>query len=57
MEQSRREELEARLREALREHQHEGLHMIGGADQLIARLLLAVEEWEQGTPLSRQKSA
>ena len=57
MEQSRREELETRLKQALREHQHEGLHMVGGADQLIARLLLAVEEWESGTPLRRQKSA
>lgn len=57
MEYSRRDALEARLREALKEHQHEGLHVIGGTDQLIARLLRAVEEWERGTPVGRQKSA
>lgn len=57
MEHTRRSELEAKLRNALREHQHEGLHMIGGTDQLIARLLNAVEEWERGTPLQARKSA
>jgi hypothetical protein len=57
MQQSRREELEARLREVLREHQHEGLHMIGGADQLVTRLLRAIEEWEAGTSLERKKTA
>ena len=57
MEHTRRNELEARLRDALREHQHEGLHLIGGADQLIARLLSAVEEWERGTPLHARQSA
>lgn len=57
MEHTRRNELEARLRDALREHQHEGLHPIGGADQLIARLLNAVEEWERETPLQTRKSA
>lgn len=57
MDYSRRSALEARLREALKEHQHEGLHIIGGTDQLIARLLLAVEEWERGTPVTMQKSA
>lgn len=57
MEQSRREELERKLRQALREHQHEGLHMIGGVDQLIERLVLAVEQWESGATLRKQKSA
>lgn len=57
MEHTRRNELEARLREALREHQHEGLHMIGGTDQLIARLLNAVEQWERETALRERKSA
>lgn len=57
METARRNELEARLRDALREHQQEGLHLIGGADQLITRLLNAVEEWERGTPLQARKSA
>lgn len=31
--------------------------MIGGVDQLVARLLQAVEEWERETPIGRQKSA
>lgn len=57
MEYSRRDALEARLREALREHQHEGLHVIGGTGELIVRLLRAVEEWERGVPIVRQKSA
>jgi hypothetical protein len=57
VEHTRRNELEARLRDALREHQHEGLHLIGGTDQLIARLLNAVEEWERGTALQARKSA
>lgn len=57
MQQSRRDELEAALRDVLREHQHEGLHMIGGADQLVSRLLRAIEEWEEGTPLERKKTA
>jgi len=52
-----REELEARFREALREHQQDGLHMIGGVDQLIGRLLRVVEDWERGTPQPKQKSA
>ena len=49
-------ELENRLRRALREHQHEGLNMIGNADQLLRRLVGAVEEWLEGPGL-RQKSA
>jgi hypothetical protein len=57
MDNTRRDELEAKLRDALKEHQHEGLHLVGGVDQLIGRLLRAVEEWEQGTPLQARKSA
>jgi len=57
MDYPRRDALEARLREVLKEHQHEGLHIIGGTDQLIVRLLRAVEEWENETPAVRQKSA
>lgn len=57
MDNTRRDELETRLRNALKEHQHEGLHLIGGTDQLIARLLQAVEQWEHGTPLQARKSA
>ena len=56
MDHLRKAELEARLRHALREHQHEGLNMIGNADQLLHRLVEAVEEWEE-RPISRQKTA
>ncbi len=57
MDSTRREELEARLRTALKEHQQEGLHLIGGADELIARLLNTIEEWERRLPLQARKSA
>ena len=48
MDQSQRIELEAQLRKTLKDHQHEGLHMVGGVDQLIARLVNTVEEWLEG---------
>ena len=57
MDHLRKAELEARLRHALREHQHEGLNMIGNADQLLHRLVDAVEEWTEEHPISRQKTA
>ena len=57
MDHLRKSELEARLRQALREHQHEGLNMIGNADQLLHRLVEAVEEWTKELAISRQKSA
>jgi hypothetical protein len=50
-------ELENRLRRALKEHQHEGLNMIGNADQLLHRLADAVEEFIDDRPLAQQKSA
>ena len=53
----RKADLESKLRQALREHQHEGLNMIGNADQLLHRLVQAVEDWSEGRSLSRQKSA
>jgi len=52
-----RTELERRLRQALKEHQHEGLNMIGNADQLLHRLVDAVEDLFLEHPLARQKSA
>jgi hypothetical protein len=57
MDHLRKTDLEIKLKQALREHQHEGLNMIGNADQLLHRLVDAVEEWTEGRPLSRQKSA
>ena len=57
MDHLRKADLESKLRQALREHQHEGLNMIGNADQLLHRLVQAVEDWSEGRSLSRQKSA
>lgn len=57
MDHLQKSELENRLKQALREHQHEGLNMIGNADQLLHRLVSAVEEWLEGPALRRQKSA
>jgi hypothetical protein len=57
MESLQRSELEKRLKAALREHQHEGLHVVGGVDQLIPLLVAAVEEWlEDGTKVSRKSA-
>ena len=57
MDHLRKLELEAKLRHALKEHQHEGLNMIGNADQLLHRLVGAVEEWTEGGFISQKKSA
>ena len=57
MDERKRTQLEHRLRQALKEHQHEGLNMIGNADQLLHRLVAAVESLLEDHPLSRQKSA
>jgi hypothetical protein len=57
MDQLRKAALEIKLKQALREHQHEGLNMIGNAEQLLRRLVEAVDEWAEDRPLSRQKSA
>ena len=57
MDHLKQSELENKLRLALREHQHEGLNMIGNADQLLHRLVRAVEEWITERPASMQKSA
>jgi hypothetical protein len=57
MNPSQRIELEAQLRQTLKEHQQEGLHMVGGADQLIARLLDTVEEWIEGDHKTARKTA
>ena len=57
MDSTQRDELEVRLRKTLKEHQQEGLHLIGGTDELIARLLITIEEWEQRLPLQARKSA
>lgn len=57
MDQEKRATLEARLKETLKEHQREGLNIIGNVDQLLARLIRAVEEWVEGEAVSRKRSA
>ncbi len=57
MDHLKQSELETKLRNALKEHQREGLNMIGNVDQLVTRLVRAVAEWVEEEPQSRQKSA
>jgi hypothetical protein len=57
MDHVRKTELETRLRQVLKEHQHEGLNMIGSADQLLHRLVNEVDQWILEESYSRQKSA
>ena len=57
MDYLRKAELESKLRQALKEHQHEGLNMIGSADQLLHRLVDAVDEWIEDQTISQKKSA
>jgi len=57
MDHLRKADLEQKLKRALREHQHEGLNMIGNADQLLHRLVGAVEEWISEHTIGRAKSA
>lgn len=45
MDDVKRNELENRLRETLKEHQRDGLNMIGSVDQLVHRLSRTVEQW------------
>jgi hypothetical protein len=45
------------VKEALKEHQREGLNMIGNVDQLAHRLVRAVEQWVDGDTLAQRKSA
>jgi hypothetical protein len=57
MDDVKRSQLEARVKETLKEHQREGLNMIGNVDQLAQRLVRAVEQWVDGEPLTHRKSA
>ena len=57
MDHEKRSELEARLKETLREHQREGLNVIGNVDQLLARLVHAVETWFEEEQPSWRKTA
>lgn len=57
MDPSKHDELKTLLRNTLKDHQREGLNMIGNVDQLVQRLTQAVEEWIDSEPLVGKKSA
>jgi hypothetical protein len=57
LDQEKRSQLEARLRETLKNHQREGLNMIGNVDQLLGRLMHTVEEWLEAERADRRKTA
>lgn len=48
-------ELETRLKEVLKEHQRDGLNMIGNVDKLASSLAAAVQEWIDDHDASRQR--
>lgn len=49
--------LTKRLREVLKEHQRDGLNMIGNVDKLVASLERAVEAWLAEEKLAEAKLA
>lgn len=57
MDDTKRNALAASLRAVLKDHQREGLNMIGNVDQLVQRLVHAVEQWSDGDALAERKSA
>jgi hypothetical protein len=57
MDDTKRTELALSLRAVLKEHQREGLNMIGNVDQLVHRLVNAVEDWVEGDRFAERKSA
>jgi siroheme synthase (precorrin-2 oxidase/ferrochelatase) len=50
-------ELAGRIREVLKEHQREGLNMIGSVDKLVSRLVHAVHDWISEEEAREKKSA
>ncbi|HWX53592.1 MAG TPA: hypothetical protein VN176_03260 [Verrucomicrobiae bacterium] len=57
MDHSTQTELAARLRDVLKEHQRDGLSMIGGVDKLVTSLVTAVQAWIDEGSSSGRKSA
>lgn len=49
--------LAAKLREVLKEHQRDGLSMIGNVDKLVNSLVRAVQDWEDEARAPEKKSA
>jgi Txe/YoeB family toxin of Txe-Axe toxin-antitoxin module len=50
-------ELAARIREVLKEHQRDGLSMIGNVDKLVGSLVRAVHDWIEEERNAIRKSA
>lgn len=50
-------ELAARIREVLKEHQRDGLSMIGNVEQLVGSLVRAVHDWIEEERNAIRKSA
>ncbi len=57
MQESTRAELTARLKEVLKEHQRDGLSMIGNGDKLVASLVAFIEEWVDDDQAFQRKIA
>jgi len=57
LDQAKRDELQTTLREVLRDHQRDGLSMIGNVEQLTRRLVEAVEGWIDQESFAGRKSA
>lgn len=55
--ETKESQLATRLREVLKEHQRDGLSMIGGVDKLVGSLVHAVHEWIEEEPIVEKKSA
>lgn len=49
--------LARRLREVLKDHQRDGLNMIGNVDKLVGSLVRAVEAWAVEEDLAAKKTA
>ena len=49
--------LETRLREVLKQHQRDGLSMVGNVDRLVGTLARAVQDWIEETRVAEKKSA
>jgi hypothetical protein len=45
MDPSTQAELAARIKNVLKEHQRDGVNVIGGVDKLVASVVAAIQEW------------
>ena len=50
-------ELAARIREVLKDHQRDGMSMIGNVDKLVGSLVRAVHDWIEEERNAARKSA